>query len=79
MPSEFPELIAALALFGTVVILPLVFMLLRHQRAIASMIHEKPGEEARKRIEALEAEVKELKFAVYIRSLEPTNSGDLRH
>lgn len=79
MPRELPELIAALAFFGAVVILPLVFMLLRHQRAIASMIHENHSEDALKRIDALEREVRELKVAQQVRSIQATERRELPH
>jgi hypothetical protein len=55
--SDLPEVIAAFAMFGLVVVCPLVYMLMRHQRAMAELIHGRPTLEAEQRIAALEHEV----------------------
>jgi hypothetical protein len=59
--SDLPEFIAALALFGLVVIVPLVFMLMKHQQAMAKLIHRETSSDADQRIAALEREVLDLK------------------
>lgn len=56
MPSA--ETIAALAFFGLVCVLPIVSMLLRHQRAMAELLHRNSdAPDSNARIDALEREV----------------------
>jgi hypothetical protein len=59
--SDFAEFVAALAMFGLVVIVPLVFMLMKHQKAMAELIHRQPSHDAEQRIAALEREVMDLR------------------
>ena len=60
---EIPQILASFAFFGAVFVCPLVFMLMRHQRAMAEVIHGGTSNEALRRIEALEREVMELRSA----------------
>lgn len=59
--SDLPETIAALAMFGLVVVLPLVAVLLRHQRAMAEIIHRNAGDTTQQRLSMLEQELRELR------------------
>ena len=61
--NDLPEVIAAFAMFGLVVVCPLVYMLMKHQRAMAELIHNRPSQEAERRIAFLENEVMLLKAA----------------
>ncbi|MFI5386175.1 MAG: hypothetical protein ACHQ50_08650 [Fimbriimonadales bacterium] len=60
---EIPEILAAFGFFGAIFICPLVYMMTRHQRAMAEIIHAGAANDALRRIEALEREVQELKAA----------------
>lgn len=59
--SDLPEFLAALAMFGLVVIVPLVFMLIKHQQAMAKLIHRQGATDTEQRIAALEREILDLK------------------
>lgn len=61
--NNLPETIAALAFFGAVVVCPLIFVLLKHQRAMAELIHRNAGDATQQRIASLEQEVRELRAA----------------
>jgi hypothetical protein len=65
MRSNIPEIIAALAFFGAIFICPLVYLMMRHQRTIAELIHRNAAGEAFQRLEALEREMRELKAQQY--------------
>lgn len=77
--NDLPEVIAAFAMFGLVVVCPIVYMLMKHQRAMAELIHGRPSQEAERRIIALENEVMMLKAVQQdqtIRELERQELGD---
>jgi uncharacterized protein YceH (UPF0502 family) len=59
--QNLSEILAAFAFFGGVVIVPIVYMLLKHQRAITEVMHNAPAAESQRRIEALEHEVAQLR------------------
>lgn len=59
--DRLPEILAALAFFGLVVICPIVMMFLRHQRQMAELIHGRHSSDTVQRLEALERELRELK------------------
>ena len=59
--EDLPKIIAALAFFGAIVICPLVYVFLKHQRSIAELVHGRASDESQRRIEALEREVRELR------------------
>lgn len=61
LPTDLPEMIAAMACFGVIVVCPLVMLLLRHQRQMAELMHRGPVDNSLQRIEALEHEVRELR------------------
>jgi hypothetical protein len=61
--NHLGEVIAAASAFGLLVVCPIVFMLLRHQRAMAVLLHSQPNEDAARRIASLEQEVRELRNA----------------
>lgn len=61
--GDLPEIIAAFSFFGAVVICPLVYMIVRHQRNIAEIIHRNPTQETMMRVERLELELRELRAA----------------
>jgi len=58
---DIPEILAAFAVFGLFFICPLVFMLTKHQRAMAQIFHAGASNDALRRIEMLEREVQELR------------------
>ena len=62
---HFPEVIAAFAFFGAIVICPLVYMIMRHQRTIAELMHRPAGDDVFQRLHILEQEVRELKASRY--------------
>ena len=62
MEREIPQMIAALAAFGCVVILPLTMMLLRHQRQMAELMRQAPDEMLH-RLQVVEEELRSLKAA----------------
>lgn len=55
------ELLAALAFFRLFGVLPIVVVLLRHQRSMAELIHRNVPNDAMQRLASLEREVRELK------------------
>ena len=61
MPEEY--FFIAITVIGVVVVLPVVAMLMHHQRKMAEIVRKNagPDEEARARIERLENEVQELR------------------
>lgn len=77
MPPSIPEIIAALAFFGLMVICPLVYMLMKHQRAMAEIIHGKGANDSTQRIEALEREVRELRSALHDRIIRDDDQKEL--
>lgn len=58
---NLPEVIAAFAFFGAVVICPLVYLIMRHQRSIAEIMHKSPSSDLLYRVEALEHELRMLR------------------
>ena len=58
---NLPEVIAAFAFFGAVVICPLVYLIMRHQRSIAEIMHKSPSGDLLYRVEALEHELRTLR------------------
>lgn len=77
MFQNLPEVIAALGFFGAVVIFPITFLFLRHQRAMAELIHRGAPNDANPRIEALEREVKQLKAALHQRIIQEDDRTEL--
>jgi hypothetical protein len=74
------ELLIAFAFFGAVFVCPLVYMLMKHQRAMAEMLHRGAGSEGMQRLEALEREVRELKAVRHERILTQDDQRELsRH
>ncbi len=61
--DKLPEIIAACACFGLLVVVPLTMFLLRHQRQMAELIHGKNDSDTHQRLEALEREVRDLRIA----------------
>lgn len=59
--DEIPKFLAAFGFFGAVFVCPIVYILLKHQRAMAEIIHGNAAGEALKRLELVEAELRELK------------------
>lgn len=59
--TEIPQVLAAFAFFGAIFVCPLVYLLLKHQRAMAEIIHGKAAGEALHRLETVEKELRELK------------------
>ena len=62
-PTDLPEMIAAMACFGVIVVCPLVMLLLRHQRQMAELIHRNPDNDSHRRLEVVEHELRELRAA----------------
>ena len=62
---NLPEVIAAFAFFGAIVICPLVYLIMRHQRSIAEIMHRPAGDDVLQRLHMLEQEVRELKASRY--------------
>lgn len=67
--TNLPELIAAFTFFGAFVVCPLVYMLMRHQRSIAELIHRDGNPEVLHRLERMESEIRALKAADTVRIL----------
>jgi hypothetical protein len=76
---ELPEVLAAFGFFGAVFICPLVYMLMKHQRAMAEIIHRGANADSVQRLELLEREVLELRAARYERVLREDPSQLERH
>jgi hypothetical protein len=55
--NNLPETIAAVAFFGFLVVCPLAYVFLKHQREMAAIIHGRGHDETQRRIEALEREI----------------------
>lgn len=55
------SVIAALAFFGAIVICPLVYMIMRHQRTIAELMHRNAGDDLYQRMQMLESEMRMLR------------------
>ncbi len=75
--EQIPELLAALAFFGAIVICPLVYLFLKHQRAMAELIHGKMANESLQRLEAVERELRELRAANQERVLREDDQQEL--
>jgi len=75
--NDLPEVIAAFAMFGLVVVCPLVYMLIKHQRAMAELIHGRPTQDAERRIAALENEVLMLRSAKQEQTLRELEEREL--
>lgn len=58
---NLPELLAAFGFFGAIFICPLIWMFLKHQRAMAEVIHGRASTETHQRLEMLEREVQILR------------------
>ncbi len=67
--NDLPEIVAAFAMFGVAVVCPLVWMLIKHQRAMAEIMHRSAGQDTERRILALEREVMDLRAAHHERVL----------
>ncbi|MBI5707688.1 MAG: hypothetical protein HZC36_11955 [Armatimonadetes bacterium] len=72
-----PEIIAALGFFGAVVVFPITFLLLRHQRSMAEILHRGNPGETQQRLEALEQTVRELRAAHYDRVIREDDRKEL--
>lgn len=70
-------MIAALTFFGALVVCPLVWMLMKHQRAMAELMQGRPGLEALQRLESLEREVRELRAAHHQQVLRDDDQQEL--
>lgn len=62
--SNLPEILAAGAFFGLLFVCPLVLILVKHQRAMAEIIHRSAANELSGRIAALEQQVDYLRRAL---------------
>jgi hypothetical protein len=60
---DFPEMIAAFSAFGVLVLCPLVFMLLKHQRAMAEIVHRGGDDLTKQRLDMMEHELRQLRAA----------------
>ncbi len=78
-PDKIAQLVAAFAFFGLVVIVPLSMLFLRHQRAMAELIHGKASNETLQRLEILERELRELRAAKQERVLREDDQRELGH
>ena len=76
--EEIPMILAAFGFFGAIFVCPLVFMLMRHQRAMAELMHRGTADDAARRIEMLEHEVRQLKAAGHDQILRQDDSPELR-
>lgn len=77
MGQHIPETIAAFGAFGFIFILPLVYMLQKHQKAMAEVIHRQPAVDLHRRIESLEREVRELRAAQHEQILKADDQREL--
>lgn len=60
-PARLPELFASLAFFGLMAVCPIVYLLLKHQRAMAEIISGRATMEMHQRLENVERELRELR------------------
>lgn len=67
MPTDLPELIAAMTFFGVFALAPILYLLLRHQRVMAELIHRNASRATADKVEALEREVRSLRAALQAR------------
>lgn len=74
MPSDLPELIAAMTFFGVFALAPILYLLLRHQRVMAELIHKNATGATAEKVEALEREVRSLRAALLARGIESESS-----
>ena len=72
-----PETLAALSLFGVVFVCPLIFLLTKHQRAMAEILNRQGSSDTQRRIEQLEAQVQELKALQYHQILSLDEQAEL--
>lgn len=63
--ENIPELLAAGGFFGAVFVCPMIYLLLKHQRAMAELMHRGADPATRDQIAALRQEIQELKAARY--------------
>lgn len=77
MPPNLPEIIAALGFFGAVVVFPITFLLLRHQRAMAELLHRGNTGDVQQRLESLEHAVRELRGVHYERVIREDDRREL--
>jgi len=75
---RFPEVIAAFSFFGAIVICPLVYMIMRHQRSIAEIMHRNAGGDLHERVKMLEHEVRMLRAERNERLILEDDQRDLR-
>lgn len=75
--EQIPQLLAAFAFFGAIFVCPLVYLFLKHQRAMAELIHGKAASEAHQRLELVERELKELKAAHHEQVLREDDQREL--
>lgn len=59
--NDVPEMLAAFSAFGLVVVCPLVFMLLKHQRAMAEILHRTGDDQTKQRLDMMEQELRQLR------------------
>lgn len=76
--NQIPEMIAAFSFFGLVFILPLVHMLMKHQRAMSEILHTGPARENQQRLEALEQEVRALRASNHELILQQDDQREVR-
>ena len=75
--EQLPQVLAAFGFFGAIFICPLVFMFLRHQRAMAEVIHGRAAHETQQRLEMLERQMQALTAAHHERVLHDDDQREL--
>jgi hypothetical protein len=75
--NSVPQMLAAFAFFGLIFVCPLLYMLMKHQRAMTELIHRGAPDDALRRIHMLEQEVHALKVASYDQILKQDDQQDL--
>ena len=63
--DNVPQLLAAGGFFGAIFVCPMIYLFLKHQRAMAELIHRGGDPATRDQIIALRQEIQELKAARY--------------
>lgn len=72
--GDVAPLIASLTFFGLVFVLPVVALMLRHQRSMAEILHRASSGVTEERIRALEEEVRELRAIQHRQIIEQDRS-----
>ncbi len=75
--SHLPQTIASLAFFGLMVVFPITYLLLKHQRAMAELINGRASNETLVRLENLERDLRELKAASHEQAIAGDQQRDL--